>query len=130
MRMKAWTVFLAVVCIVGAGLAGTQDAFGVKVYTGAKPDEGSTQFLKDSMNLDALCYRTADSVAKVVEFYKSQPGLTLVGETSEGGMFKAGDIDITIQSPWMDMKTGTMNKDTLISIVKNKEESRISKAAG
>jgi hypothetical protein len=123
MNMKAWTVLLAVLCMIGAGLAGAQDAFGVKVYTGAKLDEGSAQFLKDSLSLEALCYRTTDSVAKVVEFYKSQPGLTLIDESKEGGMFKAGDIDITIQSPWMDMKTGKMNQDTLISIVKNKAAS-------
>lgn len=129
MRVKTWTVVLGVVCIIGAGLAGAQDAFGVKVYTGAKPDEETTQFLKNSLNVEALCYRTTDDVAKVVEFYKSQPGLTLIDESKESGMFRAGDIDITIQSPWMDMKTGKMNKDTLISIVKNKAESRSLKAA-
>jgi hypothetical protein len=118
--MKAWMVVLAVVCISGAGLAGAQDAFGVKVYTGAKPDEATTQFLKNSLHVEALCYRTTDDVGKVVEFYKGQPGLTLIDESKEGGMFKAGDVDITIQNPWMDMKTGKMNKDTLISIVKNK----------
>jgi hypothetical protein len=128
-NMKAWAVVLAVVCIIGAGLAGAQDAFGVKVYTGAKPDEETTQFLKNSMHVDAFCYRTTDDVSKVVQFYKIQPGLTLIDESKEGGMFKAGDIDITIQSPWMDMKTGKMNKDTLISIVKNKAEVRSLKAA-
>jgi len=34
-------------------------------------------------------------------------------------MFKKGDINITVQNPWMDMKTGQHRTDTLISIVKN-----------
>jgi hypothetical protein len=118
--IKAWMVGLAVVGIVGAGLAGAQDAFGIKVYKGAKLDDETTQFLKNSLHVEAFCYRTNDGVGKVVEFYKGQAGLTLVDESKEGGMFRAGDIDITIQNPWMDMKTGKMNKDTLISIVKNK----------
>ena len=44
-----------------------------------------------------------------------------MGISNDGGMFKKGNIDITIQNPWMDTKTGKMIKDTLISIVKNKE---------
>jgi hypothetical protein len=36
-------------------------------------------------------------------------------------MFRKGNVDVTVQSPWMDTKTGKMEKDTLISIVKNKE---------
>jgi hypothetical protein len=27
-------------------------------------------------------------------------------------------VDVTVQNPWMNMKTGAMMKDTLISIVK------------
>jgi hypothetical protein len=120
--MKTWTAVLAAVCIIGAGLVAAEEVFGVKVYEGAKYDDEVTQFLKKSMNLEASCYRTNDDVGKVVEFYKGQPGLNLIDESKEGAMFKKGEIDITIQNPWMDMKTGKMNKDTLISIVKNKQE--------
>jgi len=43
-----------------------------------------------------------------------------VGEvTGEGALFKKGKINVTLQSPWMNMKTGAMMKDTLISIVQN-----------
>lgn len=42
-----------------------------------------------------------------------------MGGNEEGAMFKKGDIDITIQNPWIDMKTGNIMKVTLISIVKN-----------
>ena len=64
--------------------------------------------------------RTKDSVSKVVDFYKKQNGLKLMHADETGAMFKKGKIDITLQTPWMDMKTGKMNKDTLISLVKNK----------
>jgi hypothetical protein len=57
------------------------------------------------MSINAACYRTNDSVAKVAEFYTKQPGLESMGTSKEGAMFKKGDIDITIQNPWMDMKT-------------------------
>jgi len=30
-------------------------------------------------------------------------------------------VDVTIQSPWQNMQTGSMEKDTLVSIVKHGE---------
>jgi hypothetical protein len=60
-------------------------------------------------------------VEKVIAFYKKQPGLNFVGGDQGGGMLRKGNVDVTVQSPWMDTKTGKMEKDTLISIVKNKE---------
>ena len=52
------------------------------------------------------------------EFYKKQPGTTVVHTDATGGMFKKGNVNITVQTPWMNMKTGEHMKDTLISIVK------------
>lgn len=56
-----------------------------------------------------------------MDFYKNLPDFKLVGSTKEGGMFQKGNIDVTIQSPWMNTKTGKMIKDTVISIVKRNE---------
>jgi hypothetical protein len=42
-----------------------------------------------------------------------------MGGDKENAMFKKGNVDITIQNPWMDMKSGKMMKDTLITIVKH-----------
>jgi hypothetical protein len=121
--MKKSVLALAVfmMMLAGLGLAGGEDKFGIAVYPGAAFDEATTKFLVDAMSVEAYCCRTNDSVAKVIAFYKAQPGLNLIDESAEGGMFKKGNVDVTIQNPWMDMKTGKQNKDTLISIVKQKE---------
>jgi hypothetical protein len=108
------------VCLCFAIMAGTGNAeerFGAVVYPGAKHDSGVSEFLKQMLPQSAA-YRTGDSVEKVVEFYKKQAGFTLVGpRMKEGAMFRKGTVDVTIQSPWMDAKTGKMMNDTLISIV-------------
>jgi hypothetical protein len=113
---------IAVIMIAVSGFASAEEKFGVKVYDGAKHDAATSQFLKEAMSLEASCYRTNDAVSKVVDFYKKQPGLKLIGESNEGAMFRKAGIDITIQTPWMDMKTGMMMKDTLISIVMNQSD--------
>ena len=119
--MKRGKIFLFVAAAFVAGIitAGAEEKFGVKVYDGAKYDASTSKTLSESMSIHAACYRTNDGVAKVVAFYKKQAGLESMGESKEGAMFKKGDVDITIQNPWMDMKSGKMMKDTLISIVKN-----------
>jgi hypothetical protein len=82
--------------------------------------------VKKMLEQDAACCRTTDSVAKVNAFYKQEPNLKLMGDTPEEGMFSKGtgsdmDVMVTVQSPWMDMAIGKMNKDTLISIVNPKK---------
>jgi hypothetical protein len=115
MKQAGW--ILAVVFVLFAGSANSEEKYGVAVYPGAKADAATSKALKDSMNIVGACYRTTDPLAKVAEFYKKQ-GLTVFGEvTKEAAMFKKGQVNVTLQSPWMDMKTGAMMKDTLITIV-------------
>jgi hypothetical protein len=102
------------------GIAGAEEKFGVGVYPGAKYDSGVTDFLKQ-ISVDSAAYRTGDKVEKVMDYYKKIPGCTLLGGTKEGGMFRKGKTDVTIQNPWMDTKSGKMMNDTLISIVKGSE---------
>jgi hypothetical protein len=133
--MKLKVVLSAALLLFGMGLAHAEERFGVKVYDGAVHDTATSKFLKEAMSLDAFCYRTSAGTAKVVEFYQKQTELKLIGAaTKEGALFKrcteeyneylkenvstGCDLEVTVQSPWMDMKTGTMNSDTLISIVK------------
>jgi hypothetical protein len=99
-----------------------EEIFGIQVYPGAKLDSESTQFLKDSLNMNGAAYRTTDSVAKVSAFYKGQKVLAVVSEKKEGAMFMKGsyELTITIQNPWRNMKTGQQMTDTLISIAKPK----------
>ena len=101
-----------------------EEKFGVKVYEGAKLDKETSVRVSEAFSVEAFCYRTSDSLEKVVAFYKKEPGLEFMGEgnegAKEGAMFKKGDVDVTIQNPWMDMKTGQLTKDTLITIAKQK----------
>jgi hypothetical protein len=111
-----------------------EERFGVEVYKGAKHEDAATDYLQNKMNMKAFCYRTGDNVANVIEFYKGKEGLYLISEDDTGAFFrrceraefsklfnkmvpKNCDLDITIQSPWMNMKTEKVNSDTLISFV-------------
>ena len=102
------------------GAARAEEKHGVPVYPGARYDAATSGALRDAMKVDAACYRTADEVAKVTAFYQKQPGFKVLAQGAEGSMLRKGDVDVTVQRPWMDMKTGAMNKDTLVSIVKQK----------
>jgi hypothetical protein len=119
--MKKVIVIAVAVFALVVGVIGAEEKFGVTVYPGAKYDAETSKAVKDMMQMDTACYRTGDPVAKVAAFYQKQ-GLSSVGEvTKEGAFFKKGKIDVTMQSPWMNMKTGALMQDTLISIVQNKE---------
>jgi hypothetical protein len=106
---------LALAIVVSAA----DEKFGVKVYEGAKVDKETSEALSQMMSVQAFCYRTSDSVEKVMSFYKKEPGMEFMGGDKENAMFKKGEVDVTIQNPWMNMKTGQLTKDTLISIVKH-----------
>lgn len=113
-------IVLALFLVTLGGYAGAEEKFGVSVYPGASSDSAATEFLKQ-ISPESAAYRTGDKVEKVIAFYKKQPGLNFIGGNQEGGMFRKGNVDVTVQSPWMDTKTGKMEKDTLISFVKKKE---------
>lgn len=117
MRNRSLAAFAAIF-IAGLVTAGAEEKYGVKVYEGAIYDADTTQFLTTKLKVDGACYRTAAIPAQVNDFYRKQPGITEVLTDAKGGMFKKGNINITVQSPWMNMKTGQQMKDTLISIVR------------
>ena len=119
MRISGLAVFVLAIFAAGLITAGAEEKYGVKVYDGAKYDAETSQFLITAMKVDGACYRTDATPAQVNEFYKKQPGTSEIHTNAKGGMFKKGNINITVQSPWMNMKTGQQMKDTLISIVKN-----------
>jgi hypothetical protein len=112
---------LAFVCLVAVGAARAADALGVPVYAGARAEAGAAKLITEMMpGAKAFCYTTGDSIEKVAAFYKKQ-GLTYMGGDAENGMFRKGQIDVTLQRPWMDVKTGKLNPSTLISIVQRPE---------
>jgi hypothetical protein len=101
----------------------SSDAGELKIYPGAIYDAATTRFLKESMSIQGICYRTGGTIEKVVAFYQKEKGIKLVSKTDEGAMFQLnggaaqGGVDVTIQRPWHHMETGKMMDDTLISIV-------------
>lgn len=99
--------------------AGAEEKFGVQVYSGAKYDAATSKNVSEFASAKAACYRTNDSVAKVAEFYKKQPRMEYTGGEKVAAAFTNGQVDVTIQNPWMDTKTGKMMTDTLITIVKH-----------
>lgn len=117
MRLASALLALSLLALAPIAARG-EEKHGVPVYPGARFDAATTTALKESMKLDAGCYRTDDPVAKVAAFYARQPGLKAIGQDAENAMFKKGGADVTVQRPWMDMKSGLMNQDTLITIVK------------
>jgi hypothetical protein len=119
MTCRKMIMVIAILLLISVLNAGAEDKFGVEVYSGAKYDAAISKNVSESFSINAACYRTNDNVAKVVEFYKIQSGLEFMGGGEESAMFKKGDVDITIQNPWIDMESGMMMKDTLISIVKH-----------
>jgi hypothetical protein len=118
MKISSLAVLVLTVLIAGLTIAGAEEKYGVQVYPGAKYDAETTQALNAAMKIDGACYRTDATVAQVNEFYKKQPGTTELHTSAKGGMFKKGTVNTTVQSPWMNMKTGQHMTDTLISIVK------------
>ena len=111
-------ILVAALFLVSVVTAGAEEKFGVKVYGGAKYDAAISKDLSESFSINAACYRTNDSVAKVSEFYKKQPGMKYTGGEKVSSAFSNGTVDVTIQNPWINMMTGKMMTDTLITIVK------------
>ncbi len=89
------------------------------VYPGAAKNDGATELLKQ-MGLEGTAYTSSDPLTKVVAFYKGQKDLNATSVDDTGALFEGKDVNVTIQNPWMDGKTGQLTKSTLISIVKTK----------
>ena len=99
--------------------AGAEERFGVAVYPGAKYDDATSKYMSESLQLTIACYRTNDSLDKVAAFYRKQKGLSLRGDVlKENAHFQSDTADVTLQKPWMNVISGRMMNDTLISIEK------------
>lgn len=115
--MKAAMVLAAGLLLAAAANAAQQ--FGVEVYPGAKPDAKVAKSIEKMGIKNAHTYRTTDAVGKVAEFYRKQKLKEMPGTSNEGAGFSGPNgVTVTVQNPWLDMESGTMMKDTLVSIVK------------
>jgi hypothetical protein len=94
---------------------------GIPLYPGSSSSnvEGSEKILKDTGYKTAVCRHTPDSLAKVVAFYRKDKTLTALGEPSKdnAGFATKSGASMSINSPWVDMKTMSMNDGTMICIV-------------
>jgi hypothetical protein len=106
--------------------AAAEEQLGVAVYPGAEFDQARTKLLKTSLTVEGAAYRTNDDIASVIEFYRKQGLLFLkVGSPSkESARFKKTDVDVdvVVQNPRKNPKTGAAMADTLILIFKKKEK--------
>lgn len=107
------------IALLWAAQAGAEQKHGVEVYPNAKPDASVAESIAKMGIKNAATYRTTDSVRKVAEFYRQQKLKEQEGSNDEGATFSMGKgVTVTVQNPWLNMKTGAVMKDTLISIVK------------
>ena len=115
--MKRFIVAAATVLFIGH--AGAEQKHGIQVYPGAKPEPTTNQFLKEGLKMDGAAYVTGDSVEKVAGFYAKQPGLKQnPGADAKQAGFMGKGVMVTVQNPWLDVKTSKVNNTTLVSIVK------------
>ncbi len=125
-RKAARTCFAAFVfTIFIISSAAAEDRLGVAVYPGAKYDQARTELLMKSLSARGAAYRTNDGIAKVTEFYRKKGLLLLkMGSPSpERVRFKADSgVDVVVQNPWRDAKTGAKMTDTLVLIFKEVEQ--------
>jgi hypothetical protein len=120
---RGHTLFL-VVLLASTGASaqpGADRVAGIQLYPGSSSSNvgGQEEFLRGSGYKTAVCRHTADSLAKVVAFYSKDKQLALLGEPSKdnaGFATKAG-ASMSINSPWVNMKTMQFNDGTMICIV-------------
>ena len=120
--MKTSVVVLFIGVAASAAETPADRVAGILLYPGASSAgvDGTEKMLKDSGYGTAVCRRTRDTLAKVVAFYRKQSGLQLVGEPGDDSatfMGSAAGTSVNVNSPWMDVKTFQMQKDTQICIV-------------
>ena len=124
--MTLRSLIAAFVLMIFISPAAAEDQLGVAVYPGAKYDQKRTALLRKTMSAKGAAYRTNDDIAKVIAFYRKQGLLFLKigGSTKEVARFKKTDVDVdvVVQNPWKDAKTGKTMKDTLILIFKKEEK--------
>jgi hypothetical protein len=122
--MKRFLHFPLVAVLLALGVtaqAGPESVAGIQLYPGGSSShvEGSEKVLKDTGYPTAVCRHTPDSLAKVVAFYSKDKQLSLMGEPSKDNAAFAGKAgaSLSINSPWVDMKSLQFNNGTMICIV-------------
>ena len=121
MKFSPLTPVIAALIASGmASPAGAESVAGIQLYPGASDSdvEGSEKVLKDTGYPVAVCRHTADSLDKVVAFYRNDKQLSPMGEPSKdnAGFYNKAGASMSINSPWINMKTFQMTNGTMICI--------------
>ncbi len=98
MRIIRSTFLLTLTLLFTLMLASAEDKWGVKVYDGAKYD-ADTSAIVAQMGGQAACYRSPDSLAKLVDFYSKLPGVAVIHTSAKGAMFKLNGVSISSAEP-------------------------------
>jgi hypothetical protein len=103
-----------------AAHAGPESVAGIQLYPGASSSnvEDSEKVIKSTGYPIAVCRHTTDSLDKVVAFYRNDKQLSPMGAPSKdnAGFFNKAGASMSINSPWMNMKTFQMTNGTMICI--------------
>ena len=78
--------------------AHAEDKLGVPVYPGAKAHAQDTAAAK-MLASEAYCFRSPDAVAKLVAYYKAQPGLKLMPMPPGVVAVATADAPLTLELP-------------------------------
>ena len=115
----------AVLFMLSASYTVAEEQLGVTVYPGATYDQVLTKLLKKSPSVEGAVYWTGDTLAEVADFYRKQGliFLRLSEPMKERARFKKTDtgVDVVLQNPWKDPRTGATMKGTLIMIIRGQE---------
>jgi hypothetical protein len=113
-------VGMAFVASAATAQAGAENVAGIQLYPGASSSnvEDSEKVIKSSGYGIAVCRHTTDSLDKVVGFYRNDKQLSPMGEPSKdnAGFYNKAGASMSINSPWMNMKTFQMTNGTMICI--------------
>jgi len=105
-----------------SGSAKTFEHFTVKIYPGAQLDAEQTKYAKDILGVEEYCYRTQESLNKVIAYYEKLGGLVCLSSDSNTALYtkdeEGSTVRLVIANPWTDPMTGKQRFDTLIQILK------------
>jgi hypothetical protein len=120
MKYPMTSLLLMTLVASAAAQSGADQVAGIQLYPGSSRSnaEGSEKVIKDSGYKTAVCRHTGDSLGKVVAFYRADKNLSLLGDPSNdnAGFATKNGASISINSPWVDMKTLKFNDGTMICI--------------
>lgn len=121
--MNRFQLISVVAALLASGLAAEADAqsvAGIQLYPGAsnRDVEDSERTITSSGYPTAVCRHTPDSLDKVVAFYRKDKQLSEMYKPTQdnAGFANKAGASMSINSPWMNIRTLQMTNGTMICI--------------